>query len=220
MSQTKGGSRRYPPIDLLSASGRALIGCGNESNCRRLAVQLTLDPAVRSLSFVTALPVAGEQIEVGMLVAGHDDGVVAYDIIDERVDRDIDAEGMLLIALDQHGISLRAVDTHSINARPLAYHCDQIWKHRALEVGSHRVARIERALERDCLSVRKLSRIVGERDVFPVVCALICKRILCCDLSAPLDLNAWVARRSDLSGNPSASRETPRSKTLKLGEQT
>ncbi|UPJ55282.1 hypothetical protein [Bradyrhizobium sp. 192] len=218
MSQAKAGSRRYLSIDLLSASGRALLGCGNESNCQRLAVQLTLDPAVRSLRFVATLPVAGEQIDVGMLVAEHDDGLIAYDIVDERTHRDIDTEGMLLIALDQHNISLRAVDTASICAQPLAYHCERIWEHRAIDIDRRLRARIERALERDRLSVRELGHAVGERNITPIVCNLICKRVLCTDLATFPDRDAWVARRSDLLVESSSlNRKTAKSTRLKLG---
>lgn len=218
MSQAKAGSRRYPSIDLLSASGRAMLGCGNESNCRRLAVQLTLDPAVRSLSFVPTLPLAGERIEVRMLVAQYDDGFVAYDIVDERVDRDIDTEGMLLIALDQHDITLRAVDTFSICAQPLAHHCERIWDHRGLEIDPHLGSRIERALERDRLRVRELGHAVGKRNIIPIVSNLICKRVLCTDLAIFPDPDAWVARRSDrLVENSSLNSKTAKSTSLKLG---
>jgi hypothetical protein len=54
---------------------------------------LTLDPTVKSLRFVTSLPVADEEVVVGMLVAEREEGSVASDIIDERPDRDIDSEG-------------------------------------------------------------------------------------------------------------------------------
>ena len=161
MSRTKSGSRRYPTIDLLSASGRVLLGSGNERSCQRLAVQLALDPGVRSLSFVGSLPLAGEDIDVRMLVAEHDDGCIAYDIVDERDDRDIDTEGLLLIALDQHGVTLRATDSLSISAQPFARNCERIWEYRVLDVNHRLRARIERALGRERLSVRELGRSAG-----------------------------------------------------------
>ncbi|WP_271557602.1 hypothetical protein [Bradyrhizobium sp. CCBAU 45394] len=197
MTQAKPSSRPSRSIDLLSVAGRALLGDGNESNCRRLAVQLLLDPGVRSLRFVASLPLAGEDIDVRMLVAEHDDGLVAYDIVDERDDRDIDTEGLLLIALDQHHITLRAMDAPSICAQPFARHCERIWEYHALNVGRRLRARIERAVGRDRLSARELGHAVGERNIVPIVCNLICKRVLYCDLSTSLDLDAWVARRSD-----------------------
>lgn len=197
MTQAKLSSRPSRSIDLLSVAGRALLGDGNESNCRRLAVQLLLDPGVRSLRFVASLPLAGEDVDVRMLVAEHDDGLVAYDIVDERDDRDIDTEGLLLIALDQHHITLRAIDALLICAQPLARHCERIWEHHALNVGRYLRARIERVLEGERLSARELGHAVGEQNIVPIVCNLICKRVLYCDLSTSLDLDAWVARRSD-----------------------
>ncbi|APG12029.1 hypothetical protein BKD09_27200 [Bradyrhizobium japonicum] len=156
---------------------------------------MTLDPAVRSLSFVASLALAGEDIDIHMLVAEHDDGLVAYDIVDERDDRDIDTEGLLLIALDQHHITLRAMDAVSICAQPFARHCERVWEYRSFDVDHSLRARIQRALKRERLSLRELGRTVGEPNIMPIVCKLICERILCCDLSASLDLDAWVACR-------------------------
>lgn len=212
MSKARRSSRRYEQVDLLSANGRALIGSGTESGWQRLAVQLTLAPAVHSLSFVAALRLAGEQIDVGMLVAEYDDGLVAYDIVDERDDRDIDTEGMLLIALDQHEISVSAVDSSSIFAQPLSRNCELIWKHRGIEVDPDIVVRIEHALEGDSLSVRELGHAVKERNVVPMVASLICKRVLYTDPFVELDMDAWIARRSHrrVEDSPAARRSVRR----------
>jgi hypothetical protein len=107
---------------------------GRSPNFRKLAVQLTLDSAVQSLRFITSLPIDDEEVAVGMLVAGWDEGSVAYDIVDERPHRDIDSEGLLLIALERHGITRQEVDAASINVEPRAGNCESIWKHRHREV--------------------------------------------------------------------------------------
>jgi hypothetical protein len=193
-----------------------MLGCGNESISRRLAVQLTLDPGVRSLGFVPTLPVAGEEIEVGMLVAEHDHGRIAYDIVDGRAHRDIDTEGLLLIALDQHGITPRAVDTLSICAQPLAGHCDRIWEHRALEVDHSLRARIEDALDGRRLNVRQLGHAVGERNAVPIVCALICQRVLYTELSTKFGPGSWIARRADRV-EPALGRKRPAAPTRPFG---
>jgi hypothetical protein len=130
---------------------------------------MVLDPGVRSLHFVVSLLLAGEDIDVRMLVAERDDGLVAYDIVDERDDRDLDTEGLLLIALHQHHITLRAMDAASICAQPFARHCECIWEHHALNVDRRLRARIERVLERGRLSVRELGDAVGERKIVPTV---------------------------------------------------
>jgi hypothetical protein len=73
-----------------------------------------------------------------MLVAERDEGSVAYDIVDERPHRDIDSEGLLLIALERHGVTRVEIDAPSIQAQPLASNCERIWKHRGMEVTQYR----------------------------------------------------------------------------------
>ncbi|MGR6747884.1 hypothetical protein, partial [Aeromonas veronii] len=80
--------------------------------------QLTLDPDVLSLELVESLSVAGRDVEIGMLVAQFKQTAVAYDIVDEREYRDLDSEGMLLIALDLHRIARVEVDADTIQAEP------------------------------------------------------------------------------------------------------
>ena len=112
--------RRNRAIDLLSISGRPMLSLSAPPSFRRLGVQLTLDPTVLSLKFVTSLPLADEEIALGMLVARRAEGSVAYDIVDERPHRDIDSEGLLLIALDHHRITRVEIDARSIGAQPQA----------------------------------------------------------------------------------------------------
>jgi hypothetical protein len=200
--------RRNQPIDLLSAAEQQMLPDGRQSNLYGLAVQLTIDPAVRSFRFVASLPLGDEQVAVGMLVAERDEGLVAYDIVDERPHRDIDTEGLLLIALERHGITLVEIDADNIGAQPMAGHCEYIWKHRNLEVGQDVRLLIEQALEGRRLSVRDLGRAAKLRNAQATVCALICRRVLYTDLSSRFGLASWVARRADRMAGQSFARAT------------
>jgi hypothetical protein len=190
---------RNRAIDLFSSRGRRMFGSGRSSNFHRLAVQLTLDPTVKSLRFVTSLPVADEEVAVGMLVVERDKGSVAYDIVDERPLRDIDSEGLLLIALERHGITRVEVDARSIDSEPRAGNCSRIWTHRDVAVSPDLCSRIDGALEVRRLSVRDLARATKLRSVMAAVCALLCRRILYTELSTKFGPASWVARRADLS---------------------
>jgi hypothetical protein len=64
---------------------------------------------------------------VEMLVADGGQGRVAFDIVDERPDRNIDDEGLLLLALEHHAIRLAEMDSVSINAEPRAGNAVRIW---------------------------------------------------------------------------------------------
>ena len=203
---------RNQAIDLLSAAEQQMLSNGRASNLHRLAVQLTIDPAVRSFKFVASLPLFDKKVAVGMLVAERDEGLVAYDIVDERPHRDIDTEGLLLIALERHGITLVEVDAHTIGAQPMAGQCDYIWKHRDLDVGPDVHALIERTLEGRCLSVRELGRATKLPNALATACALICRRVLYTDLSSRFKLASWVARRVDrIAGNSWARTTSTRS---------
>lgn len=201
-------SRRNQAIDLLSAADQQMLPDDRSSNLHRLAVQLTIDPAVRSFRIVTSLPLGHEQVAVGMLVAERDEGLVAYDIVDERPQRDIDTEGLLLIVLERHGITRVEIDAGLIGAQPMAGHCEQIWKHRNLEVDPDVRAMIEQTLEGRRLSVRDLGRAAKLRNAQATVCALICRRVLYTDLSSRFGLASWVARRADRMAGQSFARAT------------
>jgi hypothetical protein len=203
VAQTDFQFRRNQAIDLLSVRGRRMLGSARSPNFRRLAVQLTLDPAVRSLGFVASLPLAAEEVAVGMLVAERDEGSIAYDIVDERPHRDIDSEGLLLIALERHGITRIEVDARLIGSEPRAGNCKRIWKHCDVEVSPDVLARIDSTLEARRLSVRDLGRATKLRSAMTTVCALICRRILYTELSTQFGPASWVARRAGPSVNPS-----------------
>ena len=194
---------RNRAIDLFSGRGRRMLATGRPSNLHKLAVQLTFDPTVKSLRFVTSLPVASEEVAVGMLVVERDTGRVAYDIVDERPLRDIDSEGLLLIALERHGITRVEVDARSIDSEPRAGNCSRIWTHRDVEVDPDLRARIDGALEARRLSVRELGRATKLRSAMAPVCALLCRRILYIELSTKLGPASWVARRADFSADTS-----------------
>jgi hypothetical protein len=176
-----------------------LLASRRSPNFRRLAVQLTLDPTVKSLRFITSLPVADEEVAVGMLAVERDEGSVAYDIVDERPDRDIDFEGLLLIALEKHGIARVEVDARLIESEPRAGNCKRIWKHRDVEVSPDLRTRIDGTLESRRLSIRDLGRATKLQSAMAIVCALICRRVLYTELSTKFGPASWVARRADPS---------------------
>jgi hypothetical protein len=188
-----------------------MLASRRSSNFHQLAVQLTLDPTVNSLRFVGSLPLTDEEVAVGMLVVERDEGSVAYDIVDERPDRDIDSEGLLLIALEKHGITRVEVDARLIESEPRAGNCKRIWRHRDVEVSPDVIARIDGTLGTRRLSVRELGRATRLRNAIATVCALICRRVLYTELSSKFGPASWVAWRSDREDalSPPAARKTP-----------
>jgi hypothetical protein len=179
-------------------SCRATANIQHSPNFDKLAIQLSLDPSVTWLEYVDSLLFSEFNVMVGMLVADNDEGRVAFDIVDQRPDRDIDAEGLLQLALEHHQIRIAEMDSAAINDEPRASNSLRIWRHRGRRVEKGLVAKIDRALAgQRSVSVRSLGTLVGLSDPLAIVSALICRRVLDTDLSIKFGLNSLVARRWD-----------------------
>jgi hypothetical protein len=172
-------------------------------NFNRLFIQLWLDPDTTWLEYVESLPLpvpeGNVNVMIEMLVADRDEGRVAFDIVDERPARDIDSEGLLLLALEHHEIRLAEMDSASINAEPRASNSLRIWRHRDCRVKQGLVAAIDRAFAgQQSIPIRTLGTLTGFSDPIRTVSALICQGMLDTDLSVRFGPNSFVARRADL----------------------
>ncbi len=174
------------------------------SRCfNNLALQLSLDPLVRSIKYVDSLSALRRRVKVEMLIADREDGRFAYDLIDERPPRDLDEEGLLLIALQENCIGLIEVDRTHVNEEPRAGNCLFIWKHRSHPVDVSARTAIDRALtKRGPLTIRELGGIAGLPNPMKAVCALAWEGVLAVDFSRRLDAEARVARRTDSHARP------------------
>lgn len=165
-----------------------------------LAIQLLLDPAVLRIRYIRSISYQRRQVPVEMLVAELGSGRVALDIVDERPSRDIDDEGLLLLALGRNKIRLVEIDCAGIDEEPRAENCRRIWSHRNYEVPPSLKIGVVRALAKAPhrhLSIRALSNSIRVRDPMNLVCALISQGVLAIDLTAPLTLDSIVGPRSD-----------------------
>ena len=157
------------------------------SKADEFAIQLLLDPHVTALEFRTSLSFSGRKVPIEMFVADLDDGGrVALDIIDERPYRDLDAEGLLLLALQSHNVRLIEIDHATIDAEPRASNSRRIWSHREHRVPAYLRAAVDRALaSHQRLTIRSLASIIGLRDPMPTTGALVSQGVLAIDLPVP-----------------------------------
>lgn len=170
----------------------------------RRRIQLSLDSSVRSISFVESLALDGDEVPVRMIVVDKDDGRVAYDIIDKRPYRDIDAQGLLLIALQRSGIRLVEIDSSMIDAEPRAANCCRIWRYRDHPVPAPVIKSVVSALAgRRRVAIRTLGAMAGLRDPMPTACALICRGLIAINVSKPLNPNSLVSQAADRVTSPS-----------------
>jgi len=168
------------------------------STFNKLVVRLAIDPTVKSVEYVDSLPLRGDRVDIRMLVAERDDGKYAYDLVDERLARDLDLEGLVLLALEENFIKLVEIDRTQVNQQPELSNCLRIWQNRNYSVADSTRSAIEEALcAHGPLPIKKLGQIVGIASPFRATCALIWQGVLAIDISQPLDRDALVARTAD-----------------------
>jgi hypothetical protein len=169
-------------------------------NFRRLVIWLWLDPETTWLEYVESLPLPGANVNatVEMLVVDCDQGRVAFDIVDERLARDIDDEGLALLALERHEIRLTEVDSETINEDPRVGNSLLIWRHHGHRVNQQLVGAIDRVLAgRQQIKVRTLGTLVGlsQPQAIVIVSALISQGMMDTDLSVRFGPDSFVTRR-------------------------
>lgn len=171
--------------------------CWSKSD--QLAIQLLLDPHLMVLRYQSSLSYSGREIPIEMFIADLDDGErVAFDLLNERPYRDIDAEGLLLLALRSHRINLIEIDYATIDAEPRASNTRWLWSFREHRVPSDLRAAVDQALtSRRRLTIHSVGKVIGSRDPMPTIGALVSQGVLAIDPSQPIGLHSIIGRRSD-----------------------
>ena len=166
---------------------------------RDALVQVSLDPLVRAIEFVLAARVRQAPVALDAIVVSRDDGRHVLDVVPARPVRDVEAEGLALLALEHLGLPLLTVTEAEIRSEPRYANARLVWQYRQYPVGIDQRMRILTVLRDDgpmsfgCL----LKRILGPRDPSLAVLSLACADLLELDLvSVPLGPVTTVRCRS------------------------
>jgi hypothetical protein len=161
-------------------------------------VQVTLDPAVRSLGFVPALQVSNTTVTVDVAVISRSDGRYRLDVTDAHQVRDIDEEGLFLLALEQLGLPPLTLTREDLDREPHSSNCSLVWASRRVRVhASDRIRSLQLLIEEGSAT---LSQTAAEMrlasDPVAAVLALACLDLVEIDLrSSPLGPESIVRRR-------------------------
>jgi hypothetical protein len=166
---------------------------------RDAMVQASLDPQVRSLDFIQTANVAATQIALKAIVVVRDDGRFHLDIVEARPVRDVETEGLALIALDRLGLAPLTLHAADIRREPRFANAKAVWQYRMYPVGIAMRLKVLTVIEEDgplalgCL----LRRIDASRDPAPAIMAMACSDLVEIDLvSRPLGPSTIVRSRS------------------------
>jgi len=166
---------------------------------RDALIQASLDPQVRSISYVASACVASEPVELDAVVVQRDDGRFLLDVVPARRIRDLEEEGLALIALARLGLKVLTLTAEEIRREPRYANSRLVWSYSGIAVPLGLRMRILQVLIDDGPMPlgQLLKSIRSDRDPTPAVMALACADLLTLDLvSQPLGPGTIARSRS------------------------
>lgn len=153
---------------------------------RDALIQASLDPQVRFIDYVASARVASVQVTLDAVIVNHEDGSYFLDVIPARRVRDIEHEGLVLIALSELQLKPLVLTAEEIRREPRRANANLVWSHNDVNVPIGLRMRVLQALldEGPMPLGQLLKSVAGERDPAPAVMALACANLVHLDLRA------------------------------------
>ena len=151
---------------------------------RDCLIQASLDPSVSKIDFVAYANVGDENVRLDTIVIHRDGGRYALDIEETAPLRDIDEEGLVLVAYDLLDLDVLRLKAAQVRAEPRLSNARTVWRHHGRIVGYDDRAAICGVLEEHgALPMRKLEAAVQtSRPLAGSVYALACEGVLDLDI--------------------------------------
>jgi hypothetical protein len=156
---------------------------------RDALIQATLDPSVRTIEFLAQARVDATQVDLDATIIVRDDGRFVLDVVRARPVRDVEQEGLALIAYSRLGLSQITLTAADIKREPRFANSRLVWSYRLAPVGiSMRMAVLQVLADEGPMALsRLLSSLRSDRDPNPAIMALACSDLIELDLvSRPL----------------------------------
>ncbi|WFT94404.1 hypothetical protein QA633_40150 [Bradyrhizobium barranii] len=168
---------------------------------REALTQASLDPSVIAISHVASANAGSPQVavEVDAVVLTRLDGRFYLDVVPARRVRDLDAEGLVLIALRELGLQQLVVTAEDLRAEPRRSNVRLVWSYKDRPVSVPLRLRVLKVLadEGPTELGRLLETIRSDLDPSPAVMSLACANLLELDLkSEPLGPSTMVRSRT------------------------
>jgi hypothetical protein len=190
-------ARSRPDLFVSAKTGAAIPA--RHPALRKSLIQASLDPQVRTIRYIATAHVASEPVDLGAVVLHRDDGTYVLDVVPARPIRDMDDEGLALIALADLGLKTLTVTAEDLRREPRYANARLVWSYNGVFVPIEVRMRILQVLLDDgpMPMGRLLASVRSERDPTRAVMALACADLLELDLlSQPLGPMTMVGSRS------------------------
>jgi len=172
---------------------------------REALILASLDPRVRAIDYVASAVVASEHVvDVGAIIVQRDNARFLLDVVPGRRIRNVEDEGLALLAIEELGIKPWVISAKSLRREPRYSNALFVWLYNGHRVPPEQRKRILRALtDKEPIELGQLERIVrSRRDPFNSIMALVCADLVELDLvSQPIGRTTIVklSRMSKLS---------------------
>jgi hypothetical protein len=166
------------------------------AHLRDALIQASLDPVVRSIEFIAAARVGATSIDLNAIVLERDDGRYLLDVVPARPLRDVEYDGLALIALEELGLPSIVLTAADIQKEPRFANSRLAWSYRLHPVGISMRMHILQVLSDDgpMMLGNLLDAVRSDRDPIPAIMALACANLIELDLVSQALGPATIAR--------------------------
>ena len=192
---------RKPPAGhpdfFVSAKTAAPIPARHQA-LRQALVRASLDPAVRSITFVQAAHAEAAPLDVEVVVVHRNDGPYRLDVVPARGVRDEAGASAFQSAMTRLDLAPILVTAEDLRAEPGRSNRDLVWSYRGRAVSVDQRLQILRLLADDGpMALDRLLASVTGRDPAAAVMSLACDDLLELDLeSGPIGPSTMVRART------------------------
>jgi hypothetical protein len=171
----------FPDRLFVSAKSAVAIPLLN-SLARDALIQASLDPSVDKIDYLSSATIEGQHVRLDAIVLHRDNRKYCLEIEGARPLRDLDEEGLVLIAFADLGIAGLEKTAKEILREPGCSNAREIWRNVNTEVSFNDRAEIIAAFESHCsLSIGELPKV--SRPLTPLIFALACEGSIEIDIS-------------------------------------
>jgi hypothetical protein len=174
----------FPDRLFVSAKSAVAIPLLN-SLTRDALIQASLDPSVSKIDYLSSATIEGHHVRLNAIVLHRDNRKYCLEIEGAMPLRDLDEEGLVLIAFADLGIASLEKTAKEILREPGCSNAREIWRNVNTEVSFNDRAEIIAAFEtHGSLSIRELHKVAKvSRPLTPMIYALACEGSIEIDIS-------------------------------------
>ncbi|MDA9391817.1 hypothetical protein ACVWW6_004225 [Bradyrhizobium sp. USDA 3311] len=151
---------------------------------RDALIQASLDPRVRSIDYIASARVASVQVPLDAVIIQRENGRYVLDVVPGQRIRDVDDEGLVLIARDDLKLEPLELTTEEIRREPRHANAKLVWSYNNVPVPiGLRLQILQVLLDEGPMPLGQLLKAVAaESDPAAAVMALACANLVSLDL--------------------------------------